>query len=88
MVWLIVTSEAAVLGLTSWALAGILAWPVSKGVGNFIVQSMFKASPEFSFELRGFAIWLAAALVLSTLASFIPAWHASLGSLREALTFE
>ena len=88
MVWLIVTSEAAVLALTSWALAAILAWPVSKGVGNFIVQSMFKASPEFSFELRGLAIWLAAALVLSTVASFIPAWHASRGSVREALTFE
>lgn len=88
MVWLIVTSEAAVLALTSWALAAILAWPVSKGVGNFIVQSMFKASPEFSFELRGLAIWLAAALALSTLASFIPAWHASRGSVREALTFE
>lgn len=88
MVWLIVTSEAAVLGLTSWALAAILAWPVSKFVGDLMVKTMFKASAELSFELRGLAIWLAAALALSTLASFIPAWHASRGSVREALTFE
>ncbi|MEO8383028.1 MAG: hypothetical protein ABI779_25450 [Acidobacteriota bacterium] len=37
---------------------------------------------------HGLAIWLAAARTLSTLASFVPAWHASRGSVREALTFE
>jgi len=88
MVWLIVASEGAVLGLASWALAALVAWPVSKGLGDFLMQSMFKATPGFSFELRGLAIWLAAALILSTLASFVPAWHASRGSVREALTFE
>ncbi|MEO8383022.1 MAG: ABC transporter permease [Acidobacteriota bacterium] len=88
MVWLIVAGEGAVLGLVSWTVASLAAWPVSSLLCDFLVKTMFKSSSQFSFEWRGLFLWLAAAVVLSTLASFVPAWHASRGSVREALAFE
>jgi putative ABC transport system permease protein len=86
-VWLIVVTEAVVVALLSWALATLAAWPVSAGIGNLLVAVMFKSGLDFHFESRGVLIWLAISLALAALASFLPAWHASRRSVREALGY-
>jgi putative ABC transport system permease protein len=86
-VWLIVVTEGAVVALLSWALAALAAWPVSAGIGNLLVTVMFKNGLDFHFEWRGVLIWLAISLTLAALASFLPAWHASRRSVREALGY-
>ena len=85
---LIVAAEGAVIGLLSWTLAALLAWPVSKVAGDTLIRLMFRGGLDFVFELPGLAIWLAVVMTLSIAASVLPAWHASRGSVREALAYE
>jgi len=87
-VWLIVIAEGAVIGTMSWALAAAAAWPVSKFTGDALLARMSRGGLDFVFEPAGLLIWLAAALVLSVIASFLPAWHASRGAVAEALMYE
>ncbi len=87
-VWLIVVAEGVVIGLLSWALAGLAAWPVSKALGDSILMMMFKSRLDFVFESRGLLIWLAVSLCLCAAASFLPAWHATRRPVREAIGYE
>ena len=87
-VWGIVAAEGAVVGLLSGLVAALAAWPASKAIGDLLVGLMFKSGLDFRFELRGLLIWLAASILLGAAASFLPAWHASRGSVREALAYE
>ena len=88
IVWLMVIAEALVIGVLSWAIAVVLAWPVSKVVGDTLVRVMFRAGLDFSFEARGLVIWLIVSIAVSALASFVPAWRASRATVREALAYE
>ncbi len=87
-VWVIVAAEGAVVGLLSGLVAALAAWPASKAIGDWLVGLMFNSGLDFRFEPRGLLIWLAASILLGTAASFLPAWHASRGSVREALAYE
>jgi ABC-type lipoprotein release transport system permease subunit len=69
-------------------VAAIAAWPVSQFTGNLLVRAAFRTRLDFSFEIRGLVLWLAVSLLLGAAASFVPAWHASRGSVREALAYE
>ncbi len=88
LIWLIVVAEGAVVGLLSWALATIAAWPVSKAIGNLLVRMAFKSGLDFLFEFRGVLIWLMVSTCLCAIASFLPAWNASRCSVREAIGYE
>lgn len=86
-VWMIVAGEGVVIGVLSWALAALAAWPVSKGLGNLLVTLMFQSDLDFLFEPRGLVIWLAVSILLGFTASLVPAWHASRVTVREALAY-
>lgn len=87
-VWMMLVAEGMVVSLLAWALAGIAAWPLSKGLGNFLIVMMFKSGLDFTFEPRGLFIWLGISLLLGAIASFVPAWHAARQPVREALGYE
>ena len=76
------------VGVLSWALAALAAWPVSKFVGGALVRLMFNSTLDFLFQLPGLFIWLAVSVCFSAVASFLPAWSASQITVREALTYE
>ena len=88
MVWVMVVAEGIVIGVLSWILAALLAWPVSKLVGDGLVGAMFQSGLDFTFEARGLVIWLVVSVALSAVASFVPAWRASRATVREALAYE
>jgi putative ABC transport system permease protein len=88
VVWLIVIAEGVVIGVLGWALATLAAWPVSKAVGDLLVKLMFKVGLDFLFEPGGPLIWLGVSICLGTVASFLPAWHASRRPVREAIGYE
>ncbi|MEW6732326.1 MAG: FtsX-like permease family protein [Acidobacteriota bacterium] len=88
VVWLIVVTEGVVISLLSWALATLAAWPVSKAIGDLIVNLMFKFSLDFLFEPIGSLIWLGVSICLGMVASFLPAWQASRRPVREAIGYE
>ena len=87
-IWLMIVAEAIVIGLMSWAIAAILAWPVSKALGDLLVRAMFRSGLDFTFEPLGLLIWIVVSISLSAVASFLPAWKASRVTVREALAYE
>jgi putative ABC transport system permease protein len=87
-VWLIVITEGVAIGVLGWALATLTAWPVSKAVGALMVKLMFNVGLDFLFEPSGPLIWLGVSVCLGTVASFLPAWHASRRPVREAIGYE
>jgi putative ABC transport system permease protein len=88
IVWLMVVAEGIVIGVLSWAIAGLLAWPISKVIGDLLVKVLFRGGLDFTFEPLGLLIWLLVSIGLSALASFLPAWRASRVTVREALAYE
>ena len=74
--------------MLSWAIAGLLAWPISKAIGDVLVRVLFRSGLDFTFEPLGLLIWLVVSITLSALASFLPAWKASRVTVREALAYE
>jgi len=87
-VWRIVIVEGAAIGLMSGVLATLLAWPVSRLLGDLLVTLMFRTRLDFVFEPLGVLSWLAISITLGVVASFVPAWHASRHPVREALAHE
>ncbi|MFN7930602.1 MAG: ABC transporter permease [Blastocatellia bacterium] len=88
VVWRIVLTEGLAIGLLSWALAAIVAWPLSRALGNLLVRMILNSGLAFLFAWRGLWIWLVVSLGLCALASFLPAWRASHYSVREAIGHE
>ncbi|MEO8035139.1 MAG: FtsX-like permease family protein [Acidobacteriota bacterium] len=87
-VLLMLVAEGSVVAVASWILATIAAWPLSRSLGDSLVTKMFHSGLDFTFALRGPAIWLAISLVLGVVASIVPALHASRLPVREALSHE
>jgi len=88
IVWLIVVAEGLVIGLLSWTIAALLAWPLSKAIGNLLVRVILHSGLDFTFEPLGLLIWMLVSIGLSAFASFLPAWRASRATVREALAYE
>lgn len=88
IVWLMIVAEGIVIGLLSWAIAALLAWPISKAIGDFFVKMLFRSGLDFTFEPLGLVIWMLVSIGLSAIASFLPAWKASRVTVREALAYE
>jgi putative ABC transport system permease protein len=88
VVCVIVIVEGLVIGILSWMIAALLAWPVSKTLGDALVKALLKSGLDFTFEPLGLLIWLLVSLSVSAAGSFIPAWKASRTTVREALAYE
>jgi putative ABC transport system permease protein len=83
-----VLAEGAAMALAGWALALVLAVPLSAAL-DAATGSMFLGAP-IELVLSPFAAgaWLAVALVISLVAGAYPAWRAARGNIREALAHE
>jgi putative ABC transport system permease protein len=88
IIWLMIVAEGVVIGVLSWAIAALLAWPISKAIGDSLVSVMFHSGLDFTFEPLGLVIWMLVSIGLSAVASFLPAWRASRVTVREALAYE
>ena len=88
IIWLMIVAEGIGIGLLSWAIAALLAWPVSKAIGNSFVKMLFHSELDFTFEPAGLVIWMLVSIGMSAVASFLPAWKASRITVREALAYE
>jgi putative ABC transport system permease protein len=84
----IVMAEGILIGLLSWGLGIALAFPFSKLFAEAIGVGFLNRSLSFTFSPDGVLIWLVAIIVLSALASFLPAWNASRLTVREVLAYE
>jgi putative ABC transport system permease protein len=83
-----VLTEGVLIGMISWVLASLAAFPISDMMSNALSRSLFDGPSSFGFTPVGFAIWMAAVLVLSVLASVMPARNATRLTIREVLAYE
>ncbi len=85
----LVMAEGLLIGLMSWGLGTALSFPITTLMSNAIIQALFGASAKFTFSPAGVFLWLAIVLVLSALASVLPArGSAARLTIREVLAYE
>ena len=80
--------EGVLTGLISWVLGILLAVPLSQVLADTITLALFSASANFTYNLNGPLYWLGLVIVLSVLASVVPARNAARLTIREALAYE
>jgi putative ABC transport system permease protein len=80
--------EGVIIGILSWGAGAILAYPASKFLSDLVGQQFLSAPLDYTFSINGVLLWLVVVVVLSALASFLPAWNASRLTVREVLAYE
>lgn len=80
--------EGIIIGIISWFLGALLAIPLSKLLGDAVGMAFLRVPLNYSFSVNGVFIWLGAVIVISALASLLPAWRAARLSVREILSYE
>lgn len=84
----LVLVEGLIIGMLSWLIAVVLAFPISYLMSYIINMSIFGVTGEYSFTVNGFIIWLGIVILLSLVASLVPANKAAKLTIREALAYE
>jgi putative ABC transport system permease protein len=80
--------EGAIIGLLSWLIAIVLAWPLGKVISSTVGEPMIGIPLTYTFSPTGTGIWLVAAVLLSIAASYFPAQNAARLTVREVLSYE
>jgi putative ABC transport system permease protein len=83
-----VVIEGGVIGLITWFLALFLSFPISHFLLKIVSEAMFGSPMQLTITYQGFVIWLIAVLVLSFVASLLPARNAARLTIREVLAYE
>jgi len=87
-VWRIVVAEGVLIGLLSWALGAVLSLPIGNMLTQGVGMAFLGTAIDYIFAPVGIAAWLVIAVIVSAVASFMPARRASRISVREALAYE
>ncbi|MGC9393876.1 MAG: ABC transporter permease [Anaerolineae bacterium] len=80
--------EGVAIGVLSWAFGTMLALPLGRLLSDAVGLPLMGAPLSFSFSTLGVWIWFGVVVVLSVLASAIPARNASRLTVREVLAYE
>ncbi len=83
-----VVFEGMFIGILSWLLALVLAYPISKLLNDMVGMTFIKAPMDMVINPQGFIIWLIIVCIISALASLIPAWNAVRLTVRDVLAYE
>ena len=83
-----VVIEGVMIGLITWVLAIVLSFPISKILLKIISDSMMGSSMDLSFTPFGIYLWLGVVVMLSIIASIIPARNAARLTINEVLAYE
>jgi putative ABC transport system permease protein len=80
--------EGMAIGFLSWMLGSVLAMPLSRALNAAAGEAMMGMPLSYSYSMQGMWGWLAVVMVLSALASYIPARNATRLTVREVLAYE
>jgi putative ABC transport system permease protein len=80
--------EGTLIGLMSWVIATIVAFPLSYFMSHIINVSIFGMTGEYTLTATGFLIWFGIVGLLSMIASIMPARNAARLTIREVLAYE
>ncbi len=79
--------EGILQGLLSWAIVVPFSTILGQSMAKILGETMLDATLDYQYNLEGVLIWLFIILTISTLASVLPARHASSISVRESLAY-
>lgn len=80
-------TEGVVVGLMAWGLGALLSWPLSVWLVSALGTAM-NLPLSYEFSWWGVGVWLALVVAISAVASLLPAWRASMVSIRDAIAYE
>ncbi len=80
--------EGLVIGLITWILAIGLSYPISEALLSIIGRAMAGSTFTLIITPLGYVIWLGAVIVLSIIASVMPARNAARLTINEVLAYE
>jgi len=80
--------EGLVIGLITWLIAIGLSYPISKALLDIISQTMTGSSFDLIFTPLGVYVWLGVVIMLSIVASVMPARNAARLTINEVLAYE
>ena len=83
-----VIAEGMLIGLLSWGIGAILSVPFSYLLSLIVSMAVFQSPIALVFTPTGYIIWLLLVLVLSAVASVLPARNAARLTIREVLAYE
>jgi putative ABC transport system permease protein len=84
----IVMFEGILIGMLSWLIGALVAFPVSKLMNEGVGVAFQAPGLSFTFSTQGVLLWLTIVVVLAGLASFLPAWNATRVTVRDVLSYE
>ncbi|UCG10750.1 MAG: ABC transporter permease [Dehalococcoidia bacterium] len=88
MISSLVVTEGIIIGIISWALAIPLSIPMSLAFNALIGQAFLEQGLDFIFVQSGPIVWLVIVVIVSVVASLLPAYRATRMSVRETLAYE
>jgi len=80
--------EGLVIGLITWVLAIGLSFPISSVLLSIVGEAMMGSALKLSFTPFGILIWLGMVIILSAVASIMPARNAARLTINEVLAYE
>ena len=83
-----VVVEGVLIGLISWTVAVVLSFPISFLLLRIISTAMIGTEMSLEITGLGLVIWLGVVLLLSIVASIVPARSAARLTIREVLAYE
>jgi putative ABC transport system permease protein len=83
-----VVIEGGFIGVITWVFAVIVSFPISHVLLKIVSEAMMGSPMPLTFTYQGFVIWLGAVIVLSVVASILPARNAASLTIREVLSYE
>ena len=88
VVMLSVIIEGQVIALITWVLAIILSFPISTVLLKIIGETMMGSELAIKFTPLGIFLWLGIVIILSIIASIVPAKNAAKLTINEVLAYE
>ena len=80
--------EGILIGLISWLAGSLCAIPLSNLLSDALGMALLQSPLAHTFSVQGIWLWLVVVVILSALASFLPARNASRLTVRDVLAYE
>lgn len=80
--------EGVLQGLLSWLIAVPLSFLAAKPMADMLGKVMFNANLDYAYNFPAVGVWLAIILIISMVASALPARSATRVSVRQSLAYE
>ena len=80
--------EGVIIGIISWVGAIILSQPMSRLMSRNVGIAFVRQPLNFSYDVIGVFLWLGVVVLISAIASLLPAYRAANLSVRETISYE